>query len=139
MRIERKPVLYKRGMAQLLEEFIMGADFILNGGNEKVILCERGIRTFETYTRNTFDISCIPAVKDLCNLPIVADPSHGTGRRELVIPIALASIVAGADGLLIEVHPEPEKAMTDSDQQLNLEEFEYLMSRIKLLEVLDEN
>lgn len=133
---QKKPVLYKRGMAQLLEEFVMGADFILQGGNDKVILCERGIRTFETYTRNTFDISCIPAIKDLCNLPIIADPSHGTGRRELVIPVALASIVAGADGVMIEVHPNPEKALTDSEQQLNLDEFEYLMSRIKEMEVV---
>ena len=126
-----KPVLYKRGMGQTIEEFIMGADFILNEGNKNVILCERGIRTFENYTRNTFDINCIPAVKSICGLPIIADPSHGTGRAELVEPVALASIAAGADGLMIEVHQNPVMALTDAEQQLTLEEFKHLIAKAK--------
>jgi len=126
-----KPVLLKRGMGSTIEELIMAADFIRNEGNKNVLLCERGIRTFETYTRNTFDINCIPAVKSLCKMPIIADPSHGTGRRELVIPIALASIAAGADGLIIEVHNHPEKAKTDGPQSLTIEMFKEGMKKIK--------
>jgi 3-deoxy-7-phosphoheptulonate synthase len=122
-----KPVILKRGMATTIEEFVMYADFIINEGNNKVILCERGIRTFESYTRNTFDIACIPAVHNLCGLPIIADPSHGTGRRELVIPVALGAMSAGADGLLIEVHNDPEKALTDSAQSITIEMFGELM------------
>jgi len=126
-----KPVLLKRGMATTIEEFVMAADFVMNEGNENVILCERGIRTFEPYTRNTFDINCIPAVKNLCNLPIIADPSHGTGRRELVIPVACAAMAAGADGVMIEVHNSPEEAMTDGAQSLTIEQFAEGMSKLK--------
>ncbi len=133
-----KPVLLKRGMGTTIEEFIMAADFIINEGNNNVILCERGIRTFEPYTRNTFDINCIPAVKDLSKLKIIADPSHGTGRSELVIPVALAAIAAGADGLLIEVHNTPENAMTDGEQSLTYGQFNQLMHKLdKLREALD--
>jgi 3-deoxy-7-phosphoheptulonate synthase len=126
-----KPVIYKRGMSQTMEEFAMGADFILNEGNQNVILCERGIRTFETYTRNTFDINCIAAMKDLCKLPIIADASHGTGRRELVIPITMAAIVAGAAGFMVEVHNDPDRAMTDGDQSLTIDMFDDLMGQVK--------
>lgn len=133
-----KPVLLKRGMATTIEELIMAADFIINEGNKNVILCERGIRTFEPYTRNTFDVSCIPAVHDLCKLPIIADPSHGTGRVELVTPVALAALAAGADGLIIEVHDAPQKAMTDGQQSLSFGEFLQLMRKIdKLKGALD--
>ena len=125
-----KPVLLKRGMATTIEEFVMAADFIMSEGNTNVILCERGIRTFETYTRNTFDINCIAAMKDLCSLPIIGDPSHGTGRRELVIPVGLAALVAGADGLMIEVHNNPDQAMTDGDQSLTIEMFQELMDKV---------
>lgn len=127
---QRKPVLYKRGMAQTIEELVMGADFILNEGNSNVILCERGIRTFETYTRNTFDISCIPSVKELCDLPIIADPSHGTGRRSLIIPVSRAAIAAGADGIIVEVHNDPDKAMTDSEQSIDYQTFKTLVKEI---------
>ena len=133
-----KPVILKRGMATTIEELIMAADFIISEGNPNVFLCERGIRTFETYTRNTFDVSCIPAVHDLCKLPIIADPSHGTGRTELVIPVALAAIAAGADGLMVEVHDNPAKAMTDGGQSLTFGEFARLMEKIKILEALNE-
>jgi len=131
-----KPVILKRGMATTIEELIMAADFIISEGNPNVILCERGIRTFETYTRNTFDISCIPAVHDLCTLPIIADPSHGTGRAELVIPVTLAAVAAGADGIMIEVHDTPAKAMTDGQQSLTFGEFSRLMEQVKILEAL---
>jgi 3-deoxy-7-phosphoheptulonate synthase len=126
-----KPVLLKRGMATTIEEFIMAADFIRCEGNPNVILCERGIRTFETYTRNTFDINCIPAVKNLCEIPIIADTSHGTGVRELVIPIAMGAIAAGADGLMIEVHNKPEEAKTDGGQSLTPEMFKDAMKQFK--------
>lgn len=126
-----KPILLKRGMATTIEELIMAAEFIMNEGNKNVYLCERGIRTFEPYTRNTFDINCIPAVKSLSKLPIIADPSHGTGRRELVIPIALASIAAGADGVMIEVHNNPEKAKTDGPQSLTIDMFKECMEKMK--------
>ncbi len=127
-----KPVILKRGMATTIEEFVMYADYIMVEGNENVILCERGIRTFENYTRNTFDLSCIPAVKQLCDLPIIADPSHAVGRRELVVPVAKGAISAGADGLLIEVHDNPEMALTDSAQSITFEQFEELMKWLKL-------
>lgn len=126
---QKKPVLLKRGMAATIEEFIMAADFIINEGNPNVTLCERGVRTFESYTRNTFDINCIPAVKNLCKLPIIGDPSHGTGRRELVEPVALAAIAAGADGLMIEVHNDPDNAMTDGGQSLEIEAYNNLMRK----------
>ena len=113
---QRKPVLLKRGIAATIEELLLSAEHILAGGNYNVILCERGIRTFETYTRNTLDLSAIPVVKKLSHLPIVADPSHGTGRRDIVAPMARAAVAAGADGLLIEVHPDPDRALTDGAQ-----------------------
>jgi len=128
-----KPVILKRGMAMLIDEFIMAADFILSEGNHNVILCERGIRTFETYTRNTFDINCIAAVKHKCSLPIIADASHGTGVRELVVPVTLAALAAGADGAMIEVHSNPERAKTDGGQSLTMAQFEEAVKKMKLL------
>ena len=123
----KKPVLLKRGIANTIKEFLMSAEYILAGGNSNVILCERGIRTFETYTRFTLDINAVPALKSLSHLPVIVDPSHGTGRWGMVSPIALAAIAAGADGLMIEVHPTPEDAMSDGDQSLYPEKFEQLM------------
>ena len=125
-----KPVMLKRGMSATIQEWLLSAEYIIAQGNRDVILCERGIRTFETYTRNTMDISAIPIVKELSHLPIIADPSHGTGRRSLVTPLALASIAAGADGLMIEVHPNPDKALKDGPQSLNFENFEQLISKL---------
>src|SRR5437764_13112642 len=119
----RKPVLLKRGIAATLEELLLSAEYLMAGGNYDVILCERGIRTFETYTRNTLDISAIPIVHKLSHLPITADPSHGTGRREQVLPMARAAIAAGADGLLIEVHHDPDHALSDGAQTLRPEQF----------------
>lgn len=127
-----KPVIMKRGMATTIEEFVMYADYIISEGNPNVILCERGIRTFENYTRNTFDINCIPAVKELCNLPIIADASHGTGRRSLVIPVTMGALAAGADGIMVEVHQNPEQAMTDGQQSIDVKMFEELMNKINL-------
>ena len=118
-----RPVLLKRGMASTVEEFIMAADFVMSGGCKDVVLCERGIRTFETYTRNTLDLNVVQAVKQLSNLPIIVDPSHGTFNRGMVIPMALAAIAAGADGLIIEVHHNPDEAMTDGGHSLTLEQF----------------
>lgn len=128
-----KPVLLKRGMMSTLEELLMSAEYILSAGNENVILCERGIRTFETYTRNTLDISAVPLLKQLSHLPVVVDPSHGTGRWELVPAAARASIAAGADGLLIEVHPRPEKAFSDGNQSLKPARFAQLMEELSLV------
>jgi 3-deoxy-7-phosphoheptulonate synthase len=130
---QRKPVLLKRGIAATIEELLLAAEYILAGGNYDVILCERGIRTFETYTRNTMDISAIPAVKTLSHLPIIADPSHGTGRRDKVAPMARAAIAAGADGLLIEVHPDPDHAWSDGAQSLRPKQFEDLMGQLKAI------
>src|SRR5271170_3232524 len=129
----RKPVLLKRGIAATVEELLLSAEYILSGGNYDVMLCERGIRTFETYTRNTMDISAIPVIKKLSHLPILADPSHGTGLRDKVPPMALASVAAGCDGLLMEVHPNPDKAFSDGAQSLFPEQFEKLMDRLRLL------
>ncbi len=129
----RKPVLLKRGMSATIEEWLMSAEYILTGGNHHVILCERGIRTFETYTRNTLDISAIPVVKKLSHLPIVVDPSHGTGRRDNVAPMARAAVAAGADGVLIEVHHEPEKALCDGAQSLYPDQFEKLMKELRII------
>jgi 3-deoxy-7-phosphoheptulonate synthase len=129
----RKPVLLKRGIAATIEELLLSAEYILAGGNYDVILCERGIRTFETYTRNTMDISAIPVVKKLSHLPIVADPSHGTGRRDKVAPMARAAVAAGADGLLIEVHPDPDHALSDGAQSLHPEQFEELMRQLRII------
>jgi 3-deoxy-7-phosphoheptulonate synthase len=130
---QRKPVLMKRGVAATIEELLLSAEYILSGGNYDVILCERGIRTFETYTRNTMDISAIPVVKKLSHLPIVADPSHGTGRRDKVAPMARAAVAAGADGLLIEVHPDPDRALSDGAQSLRPAQFDELMGQLKLI------
>ncbi len=129
----QKPVLLKRGMAATIEELLLAADYIMTGGNHQVILCERGIRTFESYTRNTLDLSAIPVVKKLSHLPIVVDPSHGTGRRDKVAPMARAAVAAGADGLLIEVHPDPDKALCDGAQSLLPDQFEELMGELKLI------
>lgn len=128
-----KPVLLKRGMSATIEEWLMSAEYILMGGNHNVILCERGIRTFETYTRNTLDISAIPVVKKLSHLPIIVDPSHGTGRRDKVAPMARAAVAAGADGILIEVHHEPEKALCDGAQSLYPNQFEQLMKELRII------
>jgi len=129
----RKPVLLKRGIAATLEELLLSAEYIMAGGNYDVILCERGIRTFETYTRNTMDISAIPIVHKLSHLPITADPSHGTGRRDKVSPMARASVAAGADALLIEVHCNPDKAMSDGAQSLFPEQFPKLMDELRMI------
>ncbi len=119
----RKPVLLKRGMSSTLDEFLMAAEYILADGNYNVILCERGVRTFADHTRNTLDLTVVPAVQSLSHLPIIVDPSHGTGKRDKVLPMALASIAAGASGLLVEVHPEPERALSDGYQSLDPVQF----------------
>jgi len=129
----RKPVLLKRGIAATFEELLLSAEYILSGGNYNVILCERGIRTFETYTRNTMDISAIPVIKKLSHLPIVGDPSHGTGRRDMVPQMARATVAAGGDGLLIEVHPNPDKAVSDGAQSLFPEQFSKLMDELRII------
>ena len=126
----QKPVLLKRGMMSTMEELLMSAEYILSHGNNRVILCERGIRTFESYTRNTLDISAVPLLKQLCHLPVIADPSHGTGKWELVEPVGRAAVAAGADGLMVEVHPHPEQAMSDGAQSLIPERFEALMAHL---------
>jgi 3-deoxy-7-phosphoheptulonate synthase len=129
----RKPVLLKRGIAATLEELLLSAEYIMAGGNYEVILCERGIRTFETYTRNTMDISAIPIVHKLSHLPITADPSHGTGRRDKVAPMARAAVAAGADALLIEVHCNPDNALSDGAQSLFPEQFSKLMDELRMI------
>jgi 3-deoxy-7-phosphoheptulonate synthase len=129
----RKPVLLKRGIAATIEELLLSAEYILAGGNYDVMLCERGIRTFETSTRNTMDISAIPVVKQLSHLPIIADPSHGTGRRDKVAAMARASVAAGCDGLLIEVHPDPDKAVSDGAQSLFPHQFAKLMDELRII------
>jgi len=129
----RKPVLLKRGIAATLEELLLSAEYLLAGGNYEIILCERGIRTFETYTRNTMDISAIPIIHKLSHLPMTADPSHGTGRRDKVAPMARASVAAGADALLIEVHHQPEKALSDGAQCLYPEQFAKLMDELRMI------
>jgi 3-deoxy-7-phosphoheptulonate synthase len=129
----RKPVLLKRGLSATIEEWLLSAEYILAGGNNQVILCERGIRTFENATRNTLDLSAIPVVKKASHLPIVVDPSHGTGRRDKVIPMARAAIAAGADGLLIEVHNDPDKALSDGAQSLYPEQFDRLMGELRII------
>lgn len=126
----KKPVLLKRGLSSNFQEWLLAAEYILAQGNEQVILCERGIRTFETYTRNTMDISAIPIIEKVSHLPIVADPSHATGKWYLVPPLALAAVAAGADGLLIEVHPNPDLALADGPQSLTFDNFRLLMSQI---------
>ncbi len=128
-----KPILLKRGLSSTMEELLMSAEYILLGGNEKVILCERGIRTFENYTRNTLDLSAIPAIKKLSHLPVIVDPSHATGRWWMVEPLALASIAAGADGLIIEVHNDPENALCDGNQSIKPDKFHQLMEKLRLV------
>ncbi len=128
-----KPVLLKRGMSATIEELLLSAEYIMAGGNYNVILCERGIRTFETYTRNTLDIAAIPVIKKLSHLPIIADPSHGTGRRDKVPPMARAAVAAGADGLLIEVHHDPEHALSDGAQSLYVDQFAQLMAVLRII------
>ncbi len=129
----RKPVMLKRGISATIEEWLLSAEYILSGGNMQVVLCERGIRTFETYTRNTMDISAIPVVKKLSHLPIFADPSHGIGKRDKVAAMARAAIAAGADGLLIEVHSDPDKALSDGAQSLFPGQFDRLMAELRII------
>lgn len=129
----RKPVLLKRGLAAAIEELLLSAEYIMAGGNYQVVLCERGIRTFENYTRNTLDIAAIPVIKKLSHLPIIADPSHGTGRRDKVPPMARAAVAAGADGLLIEVHHDPDRALSDGAQSLTVEQFATLMNELRII------
>ncbi len=128
-----KPVLLKRGMMATIEEFLLAAEYILHHGNNQIILCERGIRTFETSTRNTLDLSAVPMLKRLCHLPVIVDPSHGTGLRWMVPAMTKASVAAGADGLIIEVHYNPEKALCDGHQSLSLDEFTQLMADLDRL------
>jgi len=134
-----KPVLLKRGMMSTVEELLLSAEYILATGNEAVILCERGIRTFETSTRNTLDIAAVPVVHEQSHLPIIVDPSHAAGRRDLVIPLALAGVAAGADGLIVEVHPNPKRALTDADQTMSFDQFDDLMARLSRLTLFSRN
>ncbi len=126
-----KPVLLKRNFSATLNEFLMSAEYILAGGNHNVILCERGIRTFVEYTRNTLDLNVVPAIKQLSHLPIIVDPSHGTGRQDLIIPMSRAAVAAGADGLILEVHPDPSQALSDGEQSLTPAMFEQLMLQVR--------
>jgi 3-deoxy-7-phosphoheptulonate synthase len=123
----RRPILLKRGMSATLKELLQAAEYIKDGGNQRIILCERGIRTFETATRNTLDISAVPVLKTMTDLPIIVDPSHAAGVRHLVVPLALAAVAAGADGLIVECHPRPEEALCDKDQALREEELDQLL------------
>lgn len=127
------PILLKRGISATIEEWLLSAEYVLSGGNGDVILCERGIRTFETYTRNTMDISAIPVIQKLSHLPIVADPSHGIGIRDKVAPMARAAVAAGADGLIIEVHPDPDHAFSDGAQSLFPDQFNRLMDEVRII------
>lgn len=131
--VARKPVLLKRGMAATIEELLLSSEYIMSGGNYDVILCERGIRTYETATRNTMDISAIPVVKKLSHLPIVGDPSHGTGHRDMVAPMARAAVAAGADGIIVEVHPNADKAASDAAQTLYPDQFEKLVAELRVI------
>ena len=128
-----KPILLKRGLSATIEELLMSAEYIMSGGNENVILCERGIRTFETATRNTFDVSAIPVLHNLTHLPVIADPSHASGKSSLIKPLAKSAVAAGADGLMIEVHPEPSKALCDGAQSLTPDAFDDVMTDVKKL------
>jgi 3-deoxy-7-phosphoheptulonate synthase len=129
----RKPVLLKRGIAATIEELLLAAEYVMSSGNYNVILCERGIRTFETATRNTMDVSAIPVVKKLSHLPIAGDPSHGTGRRDMVLPLARAAVAAGADALLVEVHPDPDHALSDGAQTLTPRLFAEMMQQVRAI------
>lgn len=132
-----KPIILKRGLSSTIEEWLLSAEHIMAGGNENIILCERGIRTFETYTRNTLDLSAIPVVKKHSHLPIIVDPSHGTGSSEYVESMSKAAVVAGCDGLMIEVHNNPQKALSDGQQSITPEQFDKLMKKIKILSSLE--
>jgi 3-deoxy-7-phosphoheptulonate synthase len=135
-----KPVMIKRGMSATIDEWLMAAEYILASGNERVMVCERGIRTFETSTRNTFDLSAIPVIHQRSHLPVIADPSHATGIRDKVIPMALAAVAAGTDGLMVEVHHDPSSAMSDGPQSLLPEQFKDLMSQVRrIAEVIGRN
>jgi 3-deoxy-7-phosphoheptulonate synthase len=123
----KNPILLKRGFAATYQDLLYAAEYIISSGNPNVILCERGIRTFETYTRNTFDLNAIPALKELTHLPVIADPSHATGRRSLVLPMARAAVAAGADGIIVEIHPDPDKSLTDAAQTIGFDDFAKLM------------
>src|SRR3712207_4633360 len=125
-----RPVMLKRGYGATIEEWLMAAEYIVSSGNPNVIMCERGIRTFETYTRNTMDVSAVPMLHHLTHLPVIVDPSHATGKRWLVSPLALAGVAVGADGLIVEVHPRPEEAWSDGEQSLTLPQFESLMRAV---------
>ena len=125
-----KPVFLKRGMSSTIQELLMSAEYILSGGNMKVMVCERGIRTYETATRFTFDVNAIPVLKELSHLPVVADPAHGTGKWNLVTPVSRAAVAAGADAIMVEVHPDPAKAWSDGAQSLTLERFATMMKEI---------
>ena len=133
----KTPVLLKRGMSSTIEEWLMSAEYIMAGGNENVILCERGIRTFETATRNTLDLSAVPVIKEKSHLPIIIDPSHATGKRDLVEPLAKAAIAVGADGLMIEVHNNPAKALCDGKQSIKPQTFDEIMKKIKVYTELE--
>lgn len=126
-----KPILLKRGMTATIEDWLMAAEYIAYEGNIDIILCERGVRTFETYTRNTLDLAAIPIIKNLSILPVIVDPSHGTGRKELILPMSKASLAAGADGIMVEIHPNPCEALSDGEQSLNFDEFDYFMKEMK--------
>ncbi len=127
----KNPILLKRGFSATYQELLMAAEYIMSEGNPYVILCERGIRTFETYTRNTLDLSAVPALRELTHLPIIVDPSHGTGVRSLILPMARAAVAAGADGLMIEIHPDPDRSISDADQTINFKEFNRLSQEVK--------
>src|SRR5678816_2824751 len=129
----QKPILLKRGLASTIEEWLMSAEYVISSGNAQVILCERGIRTFETYTRNTLDLNAIPVVKELSHLPVIVDPSHGTGIRNKVAPMARASIAAGADGVIVEVHHDPDHALSDGVQSLYPAQFDELVGQMRTI------
>jgi len=136
----KKPVLLKRGPSATYKDLLMAAEYILSAGNAEVILCERGIRTFETYTRNTLDIAAVPVLKELSHLPIIVDPSHGTGKRSLILPMARAAVAAGADGVMVEVHPEPDKALSDAAQTISPEAFsDMVVSLHAVFRAIEEN
>jgi 3-deoxy-7-phosphoheptulonate synthase len=128
-----KPVMLKRGLSATIEEWLLAAEYILAGGNRQVLLCERGIRTFESYTRNTLDLSCVPVIQELSHLPVIVDPSHATGIRDKVPPMARAAVAAGADGIMVEVHPQPERALSDGAQSLYPEQFEVMMTQCRAI------
>ena len=129
----KKPVLLKRGISATIKEFILAAEYIMSEGNYNVILCERGIRTFSDHTRFTLDISSIPELRRITHLPIIVDPSHASGRRDMVLPLSMAAIAAGADGIIVEVHPDPAKALSDGLQSLTIEMFEKLMHNLEII------